>query len=123
MFRTSDIVILGIIVASAAFTYKVKHEAEDRMSEIRKLQAQIRYEEDTINVLRADWSLLTQPARLDRLVKVYEKELDLKTTEPTQIVKLSELPERPLSIEDLVASGADMVAGESDPVTTGAVPQ
>ena len=123
MFRTSDIVILGIIVASAAFTYKVKHEAEDRMSEIRKLQAQIRYEEDTINVLRADWSLLTQPARLDRLVKVYEKELDLKTTEPTQIVKLSELPERALSIEDLVASGADMVAGESDPVTTGAVPQ
>ena len=37
MFRTSDIIMLTVIVASAAFTYKVKHEAEDRLSEIRKI--------------------------------------------------------------------------------------
>ena len=123
MFRTSDIIMLTVIVASAAFTYKVKHEAEDRLSEIRKIEAQIRFEEDTIDVLKADWSLLTQPARLDKLAKVYEGELGLKTTEAKQIVRLSELPERPLTIEDLVSDTTDLAAAGADPVTTGAVAQ
>ena len=56
MFRTSDIIMLGVIVASAAFTYQTKHEAENRLSDIRKIEAQIRFEEDTIDVLKADWS-------------------------------------------------------------------
>ena len=123
MFRTSDIIMLTVIVASAAFTYKVKHEAEDRLSEIRKIEAQIRFEEDTIDVLKADWSLLTQPARLDKLSKIYEGELGLKTTEAKQIVRLSELPERPLTIEDLVSDSTDLAAAGADPVTTGAVTQ
>jgi hypothetical protein len=123
VFRTSDIIMLTVIVASAAFTYKVKHEAEDRLSEIRKIEAQIRFEEDTIDVLKADWSLLTQPARLDKLSKIYEGELGLKTTEAKQIVRLSELPERPLTIEDLVSDSTDLAAARADPVTTGAVAQ
>lgn len=123
MFRTSDIIMLTVIVASAAFTYKVKHEAEDRLSEIRKIEAQIRFEEDTIDVLKADWSLLTRPARLDKLSKIYEGELGLKTTEAKQIVRLSELPERPLTIEDLVSDSTDLAAAGADPVTTGAVAQ
>lgn len=123
MFRTSDIIMLTLIVASAAFTYKVKHETEDRLSEIRKLEARIRFEENTMDVLRADWSLLTQPARLDKLSKVYERELALKTTEAKQIVRLSELPERPLTIEDLVSESTDLAAVGADPVTTGAVAQ
>jgi hypothetical protein len=123
VFRTSDIIMLAVIVASAAFTYKTKHEAENRLSEIRKIEAQIRFEEDTIDVLKADWSLLTQPARLERLVKTYEGELGLKTVEATQIVRLSELPERPLSIEDLVAGATDLADAGPDPMTTGAVAQ
>jgi hypothetical protein len=123
VFRTSDIIMLAVIVASAAFTYKTKHEAENRLSEIRRIEAQIRFEEDTIDVLKADWSLLTQPARLERLVKTYEGELGLKTVEATQIVRLSELPERPLSIEDLVAGATDLADVGPDPMTTGAVAQ
>ena len=123
MFRTSDIVLIAAMVAAAAFTYKTKHEAEDRQAELRKIEQQIRFEEDTIDILKADWSLLTQPVRLDRLAKIYEGELGLKTVEPTQIVRLSELPERPLSIEDLVSGAADVAATEQDPLTTGAVAQ
>ncbi len=123
MFRTSDIIMLTVIVASAAFTYKVKHEAEDRLSEIRKIEAQIRFEEDTIDVLKADWSLLTQPARLDKLAKVYEGELGLKTTEAKQIVRLSELPERALTIEDLVSGSPELAGAGTDALTTGAVGQ
>lgn len=123
MFRTSDMVMLAVIVASAAFTYKTKHESETRLSEIRKIEAQIRFEEDTIDVLKADWSLLTQPARLDKLAKTYEADLGLQTVEAKQIVNLADLPERPLTIEDLVSDPTTFADLGPDAVVTGAVAQ
>ena len=123
MFRTSDVIMLTVIVASAAFTYKVKHEAENRLSEIRRIEAQIRYEEDTIDVLKAEWSLLTQPARLQRLVEAYKDELGLQTVEATQFARLADLPERPLTIDGLVAGADGAAAPATDTVTTGAIGQ
>ena len=77
MFRPSDIVLIAVMVAAAAFTYKTKQEAEGQLDAVRKLQAQIRFEEDSINLLKADWSLLTQPSRLQRLATTYDAELQL----------------------------------------------
>lgn len=123
MFRTSDVIMLTVIVASAAFTYKVKHEAEERLSEIRRIEAQIRYEEDTIDVLKAEWSLLTQPARLERLVEAYKDELGLETVEATQFARLGDIPERPLTIEGLVAESEKLPGTGTDAATTGAIGQ
>ena len=61
MFRTIDIILIAVMVSAAALTYKTKHDAEKQISPVRKIEAQIRYEEDTIDLLKADWSLLTQP--------------------------------------------------------------
>jgi len=123
VFRTSDIIMLGVIVASAAFTYQTKHEAENRLSDIRKIEAQIRFEEDTIDVLKADWSLLTQPVRLEKLTKAYEADLALKTVEPKQIAEVRDLPARPLTIEDLTSDPNLLADIGADPVVTGAVAQ
>ena len=101
MFRTSDIVLIAVMVAAAAFTYKTKHEAEDRLATLRKIEQQIRFEEDTIDLLKADWSLLTQPSRLQKLSQTYQAELALQPLEAHQIVGLDELPSKPLTIEDL----------------------
>ena len=101
MFRTSDIVLIAVMVAAAAFTYKTKHEAEDRQATLRKIEQQIRFEEDTIDLLKADWSLLTQPSRLQKLSQTYQAELALQPLEAHQIVGLDELPQKPLTIEDL----------------------
>ena len=35
------------------------------------------YEQDTIDLLKADWSLLTQPSRLQKLAEIYQAELKL----------------------------------------------
>lgn len=122
MFRTSDIIMLTVIVASAAFTYKTKHETESRLTEIRKIESQIKYEEDTIDVLKADWSLLTQPVRLEKLVNLYNKDLSLQTVEATQYARLKDVPKRPLTIEDLTSDPAIADLG-TDSVTTGAIGQ
>lgn len=104
MFRTSDIILIAVMVSAAAMTYKIKRDAEVQQTAVYKIQAQIRIEEDTIDLLRADWSLLTQPSRLQRLSDLYKDQLGLQTADARQIVRLDELPEKPpLTIEDIMA--------------------
>ncbi len=124
MFRTSDIVLIAVMIAAAAFTYKTKHDAENRLDEVRKLERAIRMEEDTITILKADWSLLTQPKRLQKLAEVYQGELNLKPVEAHQFVKLDDLPAKPIQIEGpsmQPLGGMAEVPGQDQTVTGGIV--
>ena len=123
MFRPSDIVLIAVMVAAAAFTYKTKQEAEGQLDAVRKLQAQIRFEEDSINLLKADWSLLTQPSRLQRLATTYDAELQLKPVDAHQFTTIESIPMRPLQIEDILDDPGQAVAAgvKTDTIETGAV--
>lgn len=118
MFRTTDIVLIVVMVSAAAFTYKTKHEAENQLAEVRRLQNQIAFEKDSIDVLNADWSLLNQPSRLQRLKETFAEELQLNPVRPYQFATISELPRRPLAIEDLIAGD-----GLIDETATGSIMQ
>jgi hypothetical protein len=92
MLRSFDIVLIVVMTAAATVTYTIKHRAENKLEEVRKLEAGIKLEEDTIDLLRADWALLTQPNRLEKLVGVYQQDLQLAPTDPTQLARPEELP-------------------------------
>ncbi|OBZ93017.1 hypothetical protein ADU59_23285 [Pararhizobium polonicum] len=92
MLRSFDIVLIVVMTAAATVTYTIKHQAENKLEEVRKLEAEIKLEEDTIDLLRADWALLTQPNRLEKLVTVYQQDLQLARTAPTQLARPEELP-------------------------------
>lgn len=129
MFRTFDAILVVVMTAAATVTYTIKHKAENKLDEVRKLDAEILLEEHTIDLLRADWALLTQPARLNRLVKAFESDLKLVPTESTQLAQPAELPmptaELPAVEED--AKDADKVAKakgapeNTDKIKTGSV--
>jgi len=121
VFRTSDIILIALMVSATAMTYKIKRDAEQQQRVVYQLQAQIRTETDTIDLLRADWSLLTQPARLEKLTDVYSAQLDLQPVDAHQFVKLGELPAKPLTIEDLTKQGGAVADGGQDKIVTGAV--
>ncbi len=123
MFRTSDIVLIAVMVSAAAFTYKIKQQAENQLAAVHKLEAQIRFEEDTIDLLKADWSLLTQPSRLQKLAELYQAQLKLQPVDAHQFVTLSDLPARKLDIKDILNQPSDAIAsGEAtDKIKTGAV--
>lgn len=121
MFRTTDMVMIGLMVAAAAFTYKTKHEAESQFDLLHKTESQIRYEEDTISLLKADWSLLTQPARLQRLTESYAAELNLGPVEPEQIVTLDAIPQRPPEVPNPNIDTIAEMLKRIDKTTTGAV--
>ena len=92
MLRTLDIILIVVMTAVAAVTYTLKHQAEEKLEAVRKLEAEIKLERDTIDLLKADWALLTQPSRLKTLITAYQSELQLVPTESTQLVQPSELP-------------------------------
>jgi hypothetical protein len=92
MLRTLDIVLIVVMTAAATVTYTIKHQAENKLEEVRKLEAGIKLEEDTIDLLRADWALLTQPNRLEKLAAVYQQDLQLAPTASTQLARPEELP-------------------------------
>ncbi|MGF7004826.1 cell division protein FtsL [Aminobacter sp. BE322] len=124
MFRTSDMVLIAVMVTAAAFTYKTKDEAENQLKAVNKIEAQIRFEEDTIDLLKADWSLLTQPARLQTLADAYQAELKLQPVDARQIVGLDALPARPLTIEDLTREASGGAADTTlDQILTGGISQ
>ena len=124
MFRTSDIVLLAVMVSAAAFTYKTKHEAEDQLVEVRKIEAAIRYEQDSTDLLKADWSMLTQPSRLQKLSEIYQAELQLAPVEASQIGGIEDLPLKPLGIPDMSTERlGGMADNAKDHIVTGTVVQ
>lgn len=99
MFRTTDIIMVTIMVSAAAFTYKIKNDTDKMRSEIARIEKKISTEKDSMNLLKADWSLLTQPSRLQRLVNAYGDELDLQPVTAEQVADFNELPERRINID------------------------
>lgn len=120
IFRTTDMALIAVMVAAAAFTYKTKHDAENQLDKLHKVESQIRFEEDTINILKADWSLLTQPGRIQRLTNLYGEQLGLVPVEPQQIVKLDAIPLKPV-VSDPIADAIAASTIGTDKITTGGV--
>jgi hypothetical protein len=120
MFRTSDMILITAMVGAAAATYSIKHRAENTLADIRAIDRKIQLEKDSIDVLNAEWSLLTQPARLQRLAETFKGDLQLQPIDPKQIGGVTDIASRPLAVEDILA-GDGATAPAADPVETGGV--
>ncbi len=92
MLRTFDIILVVVMTGAATVTYSIKHRAELKLEEVRKIEADIRLEKDTIDLLKADWALLSQPNRLQKLIDTYNADLALVPTASTQLARPNELP-------------------------------
>jgi len=127
VFRTSDIILVAIMICAAAVTYKVKYEAQKRSLEVRHIERQIEAEKDTISLLRADWALMTQPVRLQRLAQQYKEELGLEVIQPEQFVKVTDIPaQMPDAIQNIIDDNKALIAqgglaGETDHIRTGSI--
>ena len=100
MIRTTDIALFTLMIVAAAGTYKIKAEANSKQNEIVRIEKQIAVEEDTIDLLEADWSMLTQPARLQKLAEKHAGELALQPIEARQVVSVKDVPQRGVAPDD-----------------------
>jgi hypothetical protein len=120
VFRTTDIILIAVMIGAAAITYRIKQGAENELEHINRIRTQIRLERDTLNVLKADWSLLSQPKRLQKLVELYQPQLNLQPTSADQIVTPDQLPMRPVELPN-PQPGAQVAQNGRDGVVTGSV--
>jgi cell division protein FtsL len=91
MLRFVNICLVLGLAALASVIYQVKYEARALDEEIAGLHTKIESERDGIAVLRAEWSLLNRPERIERLAAKY---LKLAPAEPRQLVTLDSLTDR-----------------------------
>jgi len=90
MLRFVNICLVLGLVALAYVIYQVKYEARALDEEIATLGKQIDEERDGLAVLRAEWSLLNRPERIERLA---QKFLKLAPAQPRQLVTLDKVTE------------------------------
>jgi hypothetical protein len=113
MIRTTDIALFTLMIAAAAGTYKIKAEANQKQNEIRRIERQIAFEEDTIDLLEADWAMLIQPERLQKLAEKHASELVLQPIEARQVVSVAEVPEKgAVPDDDVIAETIAKMAKE-----------
>ncbi|MBL6431208.1 MAG: hypothetical protein HPM95_08505 [Alphaproteobacteria bacterium] len=58
-------------------------------------------EREQLKLLRAEWSLLNDPGRLQRLVERYNDHLNLQPLEVEQITRIEDVPIKPMKLEPI----------------------
>jgi cell division protein FtsL len=91
MLRFVNVCLVLALVALAYVIYQVKYEARALDEEIVSLGKQVDQERDALAVLRAEWSLLNRPERIERLAQKY---LKLAPTQPRQLVTVDTVSDR-----------------------------
>ena len=90
--RIIHLLVIAALVFAAAHVYRIKMESTARTERVLRLHAEVREQRDAIAALRAEWSKLDAPLRLQGLA---ERHLSLKPVTATQFDQLKNLPDRP----------------------------
>jgi hypothetical protein len=91
MIRLSTLLWIALAGAVGFGVFQLKHEMQALEDELFRLNRSIMAEQQAIHVLKAEWSYINQPDRLQALVK---RHLDLEPVRPAQLGTLADLPER-----------------------------
>ena len=124
--RIIHLLVIGALVFAAAYVYRIKMESTARTERVLRLRADVHEQRDAIAALRAEWSKLDAPVRLQGLA---ERHLALKPIAANQYDQLKNLPERPPSLvkpgdPDPIGAMINAIATATQaPDTTGSVPQ
>lgn len=96
--RVVNLILVGCVVALSFVIYEQKYESRDMENRVAELHRAIGGERNTVAVLRAEWSHLNRPKRIERLAR---KHLGLKPLKASQILTLRQYAEirRPSAAE------------------------
>ena len=82
MIRPTSLILMVLVAAASGTLFQVAFEVSELDDELAQLNRDIRADRDAIHVLRAEWSFLNQPGRLEELTR---RHLDLLPTSGSQI--------------------------------------
>ena len=128
LLRPVDLILVAVLIGVIAWTFKVKHDSQVALERVAELERLIEAERIEIDLLKSDWSLLTNPARLQELVERYNSELALEPVDPEQIGSEGDLPgyridmgrQRSPIFDNRVEADKSIVTGGTTKENTGA---
>jgi len=83
---------LGLAAAAGGVLFQTSYEVQELEDKLGSLNRQIMDEQEAIQILKAEWSYLNDPTRLETLASQH---LQLQPTEARQFVALDVVPMRP----------------------------
>lgn len=117
--RLLNFCVLVLLVLAAAYVYEIKFEATLRAERVAKMRNDVLRERDAIAALRAEWTTLENPARVQGLAR---RHLKLRPAEAAQYDALDRLPERPPTVTQPPPADEIAAAIEDLNPVTGSVP-
>ena len=90
--RLVNLVVVVALVFAAMWVYKIKFDSTLQAERVAKLRTEIRIERDNLAALKAEWSKLDNPLRVEGLAK---RHLALQPVDAAQIGYFDRLPVRP----------------------------
>ncbi len=115
MTRILNLILVGLLVASAIGVYSIKYESTLQAEKVAKLRRSIEAERRSIEALRAEWAFMSQPARVGDMAK---RHLDLVPMKITQIINPADLPAK-VQQGDLIAEKLEGLGLAAPPQVTG----
>lgn len=112
MIRGTSIAIVVLIGLIGVGLFHLTHEVRELEEELARLNHDILAEQEATHVLKAEWSYLTRP---DRLEELNLRHLKLGGMDGARVLRISDLPFRPL-LDNGPEAGADSAMPESAPL-------
>jgi hypothetical protein len=89
--RLLHLIVVAALVSAAVYVYKIKFDSTLQAERIAKLTTDLRRMHDVNASLRAEWSQLDNPSRIQGLA---ERHLKLRPVKAAQFDQLDHLPDR-----------------------------
>jgi hypothetical protein len=102
MISRGTLVWLSLAVAAGVGLFHVSYRVQSLEEELARVNRDILHEQESIHVLRAEWSYLNEPQRLAELSR---RHLALAPLSATQMMRIEDLP---LRLPPLIAETAPL---------------
>jgi hypothetical protein len=106
MIRWLQVASVLAVTASAAFVFQVKYRSEAVAERVAGLQRAVDEEREAISLLKAEWSYLIQPSRVQDLIERHQGRFELVPVSPEQIGTFADLPMRRFAVPTEMPDGA-----------------
>lgn len=95
--RSLSVLLALLTILAAGVVFEEKREAGRIASEVSRLSSKIAEEKERISELKAEWSLLEQPGRLQAIVEQHAARFSLAPIRTDQIGAIADAPFRPVA--------------------------
>ncbi|MGO9392215.1 cell division protein FtsL [Rhodoblastus sp.] len=113
MLRILNVLAIVALVGSAVYAYSIKYATLYQAERMAKLKRELQSETDSVAMLRAEWSHVANPVRIEVLADKY---LGGQVMQLSQITTFAGLPEKAARGDEIGAKLQDL--GLAEPTNT-----